>query len=301
MRITERQIEILEQFSCERLSSNPKNLELIKKFYSERGAGLVEYLNHRGAQEDSSGETAFYLVKNAIGQPCMFFALKCGALFEPFDEEKLEKEIQQAKNILDMLSNPNADEEKRKRLFSELEKIRQEGNMTVDQVIAAVVERANSQKTTYQNALKMLENDRIREGKRPILRVGKTYSGVEITHFCTDDNVVGTMKDDWKKEGFRYPIGQTLFWYIVVPIICKLQENAGCQFAFLFAADKTPDGTLTTYYNVALKFEKLQNVGTSKPFYDFCCEFMSQEVNNLKKGREFFLDNFNPDSDDEII
>ena len=50
MRITERQIEILEQFSCERLSSNPKNLELIKKFYSERGAGLVEYLNHRGPQ-----------------------------------------------------------------------------------------------------------------------------------------------------------------------------------------------------------------------------------------------------------
>ena len=168
-------------------------------------------------------------------------------------------------------------------------------------MITAVVEMANSQKTTYQNALKMLENDRIREGKRPILRVGKTYSGVEITHFCTDDNVVEKMKENWKKEGFCYPIGQTLFWYKIVPIICKLQESAGCQFAFLFAADQTPDGTLTTYYNVALKFEKLQNVGTNKPIYDFCCEFMSQEVNNLKTGREFFLDNFNPDIDDEII
>lgn len=204
-------------------------------------------------------------------------------------------------NILLMLSNPNADEKKRKKLFAELESIRQQGNMTVDQVITAVVEMANSQKTTYQNALKMLENDRIREGKRPILRVGKTYSGVEITHFCTDDNVVEKMKENWKKEGFCYPIGQTLFWYKIVPIICKLQESAGCQFAFLFAADQTPDGTLTTYYNVALKFEKLQNVGTNKPIYDFCCEFMSQEVNNLKTGREFFLDNFNPDIDDEII
>ena len=117
MKITERQIEILDQFSCERLSSNPNNLELIKNFYSERGAGLVDYLNHQGPQEDASGETAFYLVKNAIGQPCMFFSLKCGALFEPFDEEKMEKQIQQAKNILDMLSNPHADEKKRKNYF----------------------------------------------------------------------------------------------------------------------------------------------------------------------------------------
>jgi len=70
---------------------------------------------------------------------------------------------------------------------------------------------------------------------------------------------------------------------------------------FLFKFWITPDGALTTYYNVALKFEKLQNVGTSKPFYDFCCEFMSQEVNNLKIGRDFFLNNFNPDIDDEII
>ena len=180
MRITERQIQILDQFSCERLSSNPDNLELIKSFYSKRGSGLVDYLKDRGPQEDASGETAFYLVKNRIGEPCMFFSLKCGALFEPFDEESLEKQIKQAKDVLDMLSNPNAaDQENRKKLIAELENIRQEGNMTVDQIITTVVENASNQKTTYQNALKMLENDRIREGKRPIFRVGKTYSGVE--------------------------------------------------------------------------------------------------------------------------
>ena len=86
MRITERQIEILEKFSCERLQSNSNNLTLIKKFYSERGAGLVDYLNLNGPREDASGETAFYLIKNANGQPCLFFALKCGALFELFYE-----------------------------------------------------------------------------------------------------------------------------------------------------------------------------------------------------------------------
>ena len=288
MRITDRQIEILEKFSCERLHSDPNNLSLIKKFYSERGSGLVGYLNEKGLQEDASGETAFYLIKNTSGRICLFFALKCGALFEPLNEQEFEARIKQAKTILEILSNPKADKENRKRLFAELDGIRQQGDMTVDQVITDVVERASNQKITYQNALKRLEYDRIREGKRPILRVGKTYSGVELTHFCTDDNVVAEMKEDWKQEGFRYPIGQTLFWYKIVPIICKLQESVGCQFVFLFAADKTPDGNLTTYYNVALKFEKLQNVGTSKPYYDFCCEFMSQEVNHLKSEREFF-------------
>lgn len=56
-----------------------------------------------------------------------------------------------------------------------------------------------------------------------------------------------------------------------------------------------------TVYFAHPRCRRAQNVGTNKPFYDFCCEFMSQEVNNLKVGREFFLDNFNPDVDDEII
>ena len=53
MRITDRQIEILEKFSCERLHSNPNNLSLIKKFYSKRGSGLVDYLNKNGSREDA--------------------------------------------------------------------------------------------------------------------------------------------------------------------------------------------------------------------------------------------------------
>ena len=41
MKITDRQIEILEKFACERLHSNSSNLSLIKNFYSERGSELV--------------------------------------------------------------------------------------------------------------------------------------------------------------------------------------------------------------------------------------------------------------------
>ena len=38
------------------------------------------------------------------------------------------------------------------------------------------------------------------------------------------------------------------------------------------------DGTLINYYNVSLKFEQPNNVGTSKPSYDFCCVFLDTLV-----------------------
>lgn len=58
------------------------------------------------------------------------------------------------------------------------------------------------------------------------------------------------------------------------------------------------DGTLVNYYDVALKFKKRQDVGTNKPYYDFCCEFMCQQINQMKSRRKEFFDNFNIDKDD---
>ena len=51
---------------------------------------------------------------------------------------------------------------------------------------------------------------------------------------------------------------------------------------------------------MALKFEKPTNLGTNKPSYDLCCVFMCQEVNELKRNRQEYFDNFNPDDDDII-
>lgn len=229
-----------------------------------------------------------------------FFGLKCGALFEPLDEEMVKKQLETAKVILNVLSNPNKECENKNRLLSMLENVRREGNLSFDQ-INKLIKKANNKKDMCQQVLKMIENDKNKEIGTPINRVGKTYSGVEITHFCTDDNIVLKMKKEWMKNQFRYPVGQTLFWYKIVPIISKLQDSVGCQFVFLFAADATPDNTLVNYYNVSLKFDKLENVGTSKPYYDLCCEFMSQEVNKIKNERDNFLSNFNPDGDDIVI
>lgn len=276
MRITEDQINILDGYICERLSSDEKNKELIKSFVSCRGRLLVEYLQTLGWEEDAVGKTAFYLIKNPDGVPCVFFALKCGALFQPFDEEGLKRAIEEARHFLQLSSGAlnSHNEEYIKRSF-EYKRVKREN----------------------EYILKFLENDKKREGARPIQRVDKTFSGVEITHFCTNDNA----KELWSSYGFRFPMGQVLFWKYIAPLLMDIQKIVGCQYVFLFAADETLDGTLTNYYNIALKFCKLNDIGTSKPFYDLGCEFMSQEICSLKKNMEDFFEHFNLDEEDEVV
>lgn len=87
---------------------------------------------------------------------------------------------------------------------------------------------------------------------------------------------------------------------VVIKLVIKSEENAGCQYLFLFAADTSEDGSLINYYDVALKFKKPTEIGTNKPRYDFCCEFMCEDINELKKNQQAYFDNFNPDHDDVI-
>ena len=108
------------------------------------------------------------------------------------------------------------------------------------------------------------------------------------------------MKKKWKLYDIQHPVGEVMFWKYIAPIIYETQERIGCQYVYLFAADASPDGVLINYYNVALKFEKPTNVGTNKPSYDLCCEFMCQEISKLRKNRQEYFDNFNPDDGDII-
>lgn len=55
------------------------------------------------------------------------------------------------------------------------------------------------------------------------------------------------------------------------------------------------------YYDVTLKFQKSLEIGTNKPFYDFCCDFMCQEINDMRKNRERFFENFNIDDENAIV
>ena len=51
-----------------------------------------------------------------------------------------------------------------------------------------------------------------------------------------------------------------------------------CEYAYLFAADRDPDGDLVRYYEDALHFRKLTHLGTIKPYYDMNCYFMGRRL-----------------------
>lgn len=299
MRITAEQMKLIDTFACVRLSSDINNLSKIQTFCNPRGEGIIEYMKKLGWSQDQNNETAFYLINLPSGAPALFFALKCGALYKPLNEEALKEQIERNNYLLFLLhdspdSNPN-----RADLINTLKKASAENGLSLDQIIEPFAHRLDSQRRKHFQILSDLQGDVNREGKRPIQRVHATFPGVEITHFCT--NADESVREEWKSFGFRFPMGAVLFWKFIVSKFIELQKIAGCQYAFLFAADNTADRTLTNYYNVTLKFDQPLDIGTIKPRYDFCCEFMCQEINAMQKNRVDFFEHFNLDENEEIV
>ena len=290
MRITDKQQEILNNLICERLSANPDNNEIMKSFQSIRGKSLVDYCNTFGFDEDDSGETAYYIIKTKAGQPLMFFSLKCGALFETLDDE--HQIIENKQNLLVLLQAvmniPNGGEDAKKAL----ELLSNNDIRDLDAIIELI--RKLHEKNDYLNAL---TSDKQKEDNKNIYRVARTHPGIELVHFCTNEDA----KEYWKSLEMRRPMGETLFWQFIAPKFFEVRRIIGCEYAFLFAADLSEDGTLLNYYDVSLKFQRKMDVGANKPFYDFGCVFVCQEINTMKQARNEFFDSFNIDDEEDIV
>jgi len=294
MRITTEQEHILDELVCERLSDNAENVTLIQDFESERGALIVNYLKQYGLEEDSEGNTAFYIVKTKKNDLLMFFFLKCGELFDPlFDEEEVTENYEEYLLIEQALRNADIDEETQKKAIHKLKAISKAQGEPIHKVLNYVLRETQNK----AKMLKMLDSDKKTEKNENVSRVNKTYPGVELVHFCTNDNA----KEAWAALGISRPMGEVIFWRKIVPKFFEVQKIVGCEYVFLFAADLSADRTLINYYNVSLKFEMDGEVGTNKPVYDFACAFMCQKLSSLKKNKEEYFDNFNIDSTDDLI
>lgn len=284
MRITKEQEEILDSLICERLSSTDENEKLMETFFSERGISLVNYFRRFGMKEDKIGNTAYYIIKNPENELLMFFSLKCGALFEPLlDEKEVKQDFQRLFTLLQAVQNAEENDSGAEagEVNEILNKYQAGGRISKDDFLKLINKKAKGKK----NFLKMLFGDKEKEDNDKVFRVQSTHPGIELVHFCTNDN----LKEKWKKLNMGHTMGEVLYWKYIAPKFFEVQEIAGCEYAFLFAADLSEDGSLVNYYDVTLKFQKRMDVGTNKPFYDFCCDFMCQEVNEMKKIRNIFL------------
>lgn len=298
MEIRDDQRRILESFICERISGNEQSEECIKNFVSERGKLLVSYLQKHGLEEDSSGITAFYIVRNSGNLPLAFFSLKCGELFSPFYVEELTRNIDYVNKKINIISQPiDFDDVESMAIYSEILDIVAKKNCSVDDARKIKQTSLKCEKKIFIERKSAYHADKKTEENMPIIRVDHTYSGIEIVQFCIDDAAVYY----WEQLRLHHTMGEVIFWYFIVPILEQVQKVIGCQYAYLFAADSTDDRTLVNYYKVTLKFIKPIGIGTVKPEYDYRCEFLAQEINKLLEHRKLFFENFNFDQDDIFV
>ena len=292
MRITNEQKKVLDDFICERLSADVSNKALINTFVSKRGSSLVNYFKKFCLKEEQDGKTAYYVIKTKQNEMLMFFSMKCGALFDALlDEDEVQKDCQRLIILLQAMENADGVDIR----ADEVNKILTKYQIS-DKISFEDIENIVAKKKWKKKLLTQLVDDKRIEDNNKILRVLSTQSAIELVHFCTNDN----MKSKWNTYNMGHPMGETLFWKFIAPKFFDVQSIVGCEYAFLFAADLSEEGSLVNYYDVSLKFQTRLDIGTNKPFYDFCCDFMCQEINDMKKNRQLFFENFNIDKDDII-
>lgn len=283
MKITPKQRQTLETLSCERLSASKDNKILVDTFQNSRNSGLADYLKNLAWEEEIKGSVAYYLIKDEEGELLFFFSLKCGALFEHIDEKMIREQVEVWQTVKKILQGKDPENSKYANLL--LEKLRS-GSKLSDSEIEIF---AKKQCANKKDEINSISEDIVIEDNEHIVRVGSTFSGIELVHFCANE----AAREKWRSYGFDKSMGEVLFWHFIVPIFSKVREFIGCQYAFLFAADLSEDGSLINYYKVALHFAQMENIGASKPIYDMCCKFMCQDINSLIEARKDYFDNFN--------
>ena len=283
MGISDEQRKVINTLKCERLSENQDNFREVDNFYNRRNESISNTLKNEAYEEDELGKVAYYVVKKQDEQIIFYFSLKCGMLYDSFIDEHSLRLI--------------------KKLMHYLEELTTKEVLTVDEtnIVNKFKEQLRSHKGLTKKEIEQipkknatLYEDLEKEIGENVTHVGSTFSGIELVHFCAND---GT-RSFWKEEEMGQKLGVVIFWEFVVPIVLAAMKHIGCQYLFLFAADKTVDEELVAYYHEYLHFNEASEMATAKPIYDLTCKFMYQETSELENKREYFFVFYNIDANE---
>lgn len=278
-RITPAQEELLRGFTCQRLTDEKDNLHLAWEFLSRRNKSLEETLKFEAWQEDLEGvPAAYYVVKAPSGRIALYFSLKCGTLCDPTYAAKLTQSYNNVQQVLEELGQIGTRDE----AFEYLEEVRTSGMFPMPMSRRELMDHFREVKQDKQ----WLKKEKKAEPSDKIVRVDMAFPAVELVHFCVNDRV----RDEWKKLGLGHAMGETLFWQFVLPKMLEISTLAGCEYAYLFAADSSRDSTLIKYYEKVLHFECSTTLGGIKPQYDFLCTFMCKRLRRLSTNRKMYVD-----------
>ena len=283
MRITDAQNAILEGLTCERLSSDPDSMRLVDDFFNRRNPSLAHTLQNEAMEEDQEGKTAYYIIKDANGNILFYFSLKSGSLYDSHLDANVIKLFKTLNAyIQDSLSDPDLSDRQRLELNRFQEKIRSHKGVTRYDLNNLPKKKAE------------LFADLEKELSKDLTHVGKTFSSLELVHFCANNEY----DDLWKGFGLPHSIGVIVFWYFIVDIVLEVRKLIGIQYLFLFAADLSENDSLIGYYKDKLDFVRDEERSTVKPIYDLSCEFMYQECWDIEERRRQFFDNFNMEQEE---
>ena len=318
-RIRKDQQKYLDSLICQRIREDAANQDFIQKL-------------RNGWNTEKKGKMVFYVVKDPqLGVPMFFFSLRCGEVNTPLDLKKQNKTainaimlLKEARNACGGLYVPPMTWEQEKLAQTALDLF---GAIDVEDWAKEVIKKqmvngklpwdawmkiwkrvlAKMDKASYIKFDELME-------KGNIIRTENSYAAVELVHFCTYDPVHWEHYRDlsredkkrikleqncvarkWHDQGMdAQSMGRAIFWKFVEPAIQEIRDIVGCEYVYLFAADNSGgrDGQLIRLYQ-DLGFDFRTDLHVTKPFYDFKCYFMCQEVTSLRNGKNAFFRDYN--------
>ena len=285
-RITQRQEAVLRGYTCQRLTADPGNLAKAASFKCRHNANLAESLSGAAWREDQEGRpTVYYVVKSPRGTIALYFSLKCGVLFDPNYVRDVVDRFERSRERMDALEGG------RTVSGAEREAIRS-GYRVMPRYMRSRIRR---EFIHAKNEKQTILADAERDPNTKLIRVDEAFPAIELVHFVANDNA----RAEWKSYNMGHSMGACLFWYFVVPKMMEINNMIGCEYAYLFAADSSPDGNLMNYYETALHFRRMEHIGAIKPQYDFLCVFMGARLSRLTPYRRECMDLWKYDKGDE--
>lgn len=262
MRINKEQESILNEFQCIRVNSiDPACLHSISGPIidgTNRSPLIDHFRNSKHLDDDKAGTLASYIVVNKTGEILLFFSIRCGELFEKIDPQKMVLSHNAMVGVNTLKNTSLSDEDR---------------NIALQAIKNAL--NAGLSYGDFRFYAKKKRNyigDLSKEPSKIISRVSVVYSGVELKFYGINDNA----KIFWNGLNLPKKMGETLFWYFIVPKLEQLREIVGCQYMYLFAADREADGHLVTYYRTVLHIKESLRLSANKPFFDYESMFLYQ-------------------------
>ncbi len=272
--------DYFKSFKCEVLTSSEQNRSEIQGFSSSIWKNHLDgYLKNEAWEDDESGKTRVFLIRDAKNQIVAYFSLKCGMVFvtDELDDEFhcLSDDEKTIVNTLiqyrvNMSSNGSTD------AFNDIVKMMASeiGDNRLSRLLKIMEHKVKTKREIRELAPE----------QNGIIRVQECCAAIELQHFCKCD--------EYKMpNGIRFPLGFGLFWEQIVPKVSEIAENIGCEYFYLFAADNTDEEgkqKLVDYYITALGFSNLYDEGVIAlmPDYDRDCVGLQQKSEYLFATRE---------------